>query len=179
LLDYQKKSIFVSAKVIKIMETLTIIDVEERVERARNNFKAGYNCAQAVAMTFSDVINLPTEDVVRLAASFGGGMGRMREVCGAVSGMSLVASAVSPAVDPKNMEARMANYALVQLFAERFRAENGDIVCRRLLGLDSATERAEGPMPSQRTESYYRKRPCVEYVAAAARIVAEYIAKGE
>ncbi|MBQ2364544.1 MAG: C_GCAxxG_C_C family protein, partial [Alistipes sp.] len=78
------------------METLTIIDVEERVERARNNFKAGYNCAQAVAMTFSDVINLPTEDVVRLAASFGGGMGRMREVCGAVSGMSLVASAVSP-----------------------------------------------------------------------------------
>lgn len=179
LLDYQKKSIFVSAKVIKIMKTLTIIDVEERVERARNNFKAGYNCAQAVAMTFSDVINLPTEDVVRLAASFGGGMGRMREVCGAVSGMSLVASAVSPAVDPKNMESRMANYALVQLFAERFRAENGDIVCRRLLGLDSATERAEGPMPSQRTESYYRKRPCVEYVAAAARIVAEYIAKGE
>ena len=73
----------------------------------------------------------------------------------------------------------MANYALVQLFAERFSNENGDIVCRRLLGLDSATERAEGPMPSQRTESYYRKRPCVEYVATAARIVAEYIAKGK
>ena len=152
-----------------------IINVEERVERARNYFTAGYNCAQAVAMAFDDIMAMDTTTVARIAASFGGGMGRMREVCGAVSGMALVASAIAPAVDPKNMDERKANYALVQSFASQFRAENGDIVCRRLLGLEPAAEKAESAMPSERTAEYYRKRPCVEYVATAARIVAEHL----
>jgi hypothetical protein len=103
-------------------------------------------------------------------------MGRMREVCGTVSGMTMVAGAIEPSVDPKNMSQRQANYALVQAFAERFRNENGDIVCRRLLGLEPMVERAETAMPSERTAEYYKKRPCVEYVACAARIVAEHLA---
>lgn len=153
------------------------IDVNERMERACDYFKKGYNCAQAVVMAFDDVMEQSPEALARLTAPFGGGMGRMREVCGTVSGMTFLAGAISPAVDPSNLEERKANYALVQRFADTFRSENGDIVCRRLLGLEPMVERAEPPMPSERTAEYYKKRPCVEYVGCAARIVAEYLQK--
>lgn len=166
--------IFATTNIRNKMEK-TIIDVEERVATARNYFTSGYNCAQAVVMTFADVMELSVEGAARIAAPFGGGMGRLREVCGTVSGMAMVAGALSPSTDPKNMSERQANYALVQHFAEAFRRENGDIVCRRLLGLEPREVAAEGAMPSERTAEYYRKRPCVEYVATAARIVAEYI----
>ena len=152
------------------------INIEERVERARNYFLEGYNCAQAVVMAFDDIMAMDVVTLARLAAPFGGGMGRMREVCGTVSGMTMVAGAIEPSVAPKNMSQRQANYALVQAFAERFRNENGDIVWRRLLGLEPMVERAETAMPSERTAEYYKKRPCVEYVACAARIVAEHLA---
>lgn len=153
------------------------IDIEERATRAVGYFKSGYNCAQAVVMAYDDVMDLSVEALAKIAAPFGGGMGRMREVCGTVSGMTFIAGAICPAINPQNLEERKANYALVQHFAERFRQENGDIVCRRLLGLEPMAERSETPMPSQRTEEYYRKRPCAEYVASAARIVAEYLAE--
>ena len=126
-------------------------------------------------MAYADIIGEQPELISKMAASFGGGMGRLREVCGTVSGMAMVAGALSPSTDPKNMGERQANYALVQRFAEAFRKENGDIVCRRLLGLEPREVASEGAMPSERTAEYYRKRPCVEYVATAARIVAEYI----
>lgn len=151
------------------------INVEERVERARGYFLEGYNCAQAVVMAFDDIMNMDVNALARLAAPFGGGMGRMREVCGTVSGMAFVAGAIAPSADPKNLEERKNNYALVQIFADKFRTENGDIVCRRLLGLEPMVERSETAMPSERTAEYYKKRPCVEYVACAARIVAEYL----
>jgi C_GCAxxG_C_C family probable redox protein len=154
-----------------------VVDVQERVERAQNYFKAGYNCAQAVVMAFDDVMQMSPEALARLAASFGGGMGRMREVCGTVSGMAFLAGAIKPSADPSNLDERKENYALVQKFADSFRQENGDIVCRRLLGLEPMAERAETAMPSERTAEYYRKRPCVEYVGSAARIVAEHLAK--
>lgn len=154
------------------------INIEERGARAREYFTAGYNCAQAVVMAFSDIMSLDEVGAARIAAPFGGGMGRMREVCGAVSGMTMVAGAISPATDPKNMVERKNNYALVQHFAAMFREQNGDIVCRRLLSLEPREENAETAMPSQRTAEYYKKRPCVEYVAAAARIVATYLATG-
>ena len=153
------------------------IDIEERVTRAVGYFKSGYNCAQAVVMAYDDIMDLSVEALAKIAAPFGGGMGRMREVCGTVSSMTFIAGAILPAINPQNLEERKANYALVQHFAQRFRQENGDIVCRRLLGLEPMAERSETPMPSQRTEEYYRKRPCAEYVAAATRIVAEYIAE--
>ena len=151
------------------------MNVEERVERARNYFLEGYNCAQAVVMAFDDVMLMDVVALARLTAPFGGGMGRMREVCGTVSGMTFVAGALAPSADPKNLEERKNNYALVQYFADAFRRENGDIVCRRLLGLEPMVEKSETAMPSERTTEYYKKRPCVEYVACAARIVAEYI----
>lgn len=154
------------------------INIEEREARAREYFTAGYNCAQAVVMAFSDIMSLDEVGAARIAAPFGGGMGRMREVCGAVSGMTMVAGAISPATDPKNMVERKNNYALVQHFAAMFREQNGDIVCRRLLSLEPREENAETAMPSQRTAEYYKKRPCVEYVATAARIVATYLATG-
>ena len=154
-----------------------VVDVQERVERAQNYFNAGYNCAQAVVMAFDDVMGLNTEELARLTAPFGGGMGRMREVCGTVSGMAFLAGAIKPSADPSNLDERKENYALVQKFAQEFRDENGDIVCRRLLGLEPIAERTETPMPSARTAEYYRKRPCVEYVGSAARIVAEHLAK--
>lgn len=154
-----------------------VVDVQERVERAQNYFKAGYNCAQAVVMAFDDVMQMSTEELARLTAPFGGGMGRMREVCGTVSGMAFLAGAIKPSADPSNLDERKENYALVQKFAQEFRDENGDIVCRRLLGLEPLAERTETPMPSARTAEYYRKRPCVEYVGCAARIVAEHLAK--
>ena len=151
------------------------VNVEERVDRARNSFLEGYNCAQAVVMAYDDVMTMDVEALARLAAPFGGGMGRMREVCGTVSGMTFVAGALAPSADPKNLEERKNNYALVQHFADLFRRENGDIVCRRLLGLEPMVEKSETAMPSERTAEYYKKRPCVEYVACATRIVAEYI----
>lgn len=159
------------------MEKQLDINVEERVERAQAYFKAGYNCAQAVVMAFDDVMQMSSDELARLAAPFGGGMGRMREVCGTVSGMAFLAGAIKPSANPSNLEERKENYALVQLFADKFRGENGDIVCRRLLGLEPIAERAETAMPSERTPEYYRKRPCSEYVGCAARIVAEYLVK--
>ena len=107
-----------------------------------------------------------------ISGPLGGGMGRLREVCGAVSGMSLIAGFLAPCPDPAARQAKAATYALVQEFAERFRAENGAIVCRELLGLAC---RKEEPVPAERTAEYYKKRPCVELVACAARIVGEYL----
>ena len=148
---------------------------EERAERAKAFFNEGYNCAQSVALAFADITSLDEQMVATITAPFGGGMGRMREVCGTVSGMTFVAGAICPSSNPQNMEERKQNYALVQEFANKFRGENGDIVCRRLLGLEPREEAAESAMPSERTAEYYRKRPCVEYVASATRIVAEYL----
>ena len=151
------------------------VNIEERVARARGYFESGYNCAQAVVMAYDDVMEMSVEQLARLTAPFGGGMGRMREVCGTVSGMTMLAGFIQPSADPKNLEERKDNYALVQYFAEQFRKENGDIVCRRLLGLEPIAERNETAMPSERTPEYYKKRPCSEYVGCAARIVGEYL----
>lgn len=147
-------------------------DIELRVARAREYFTSGYNCAQAVAMAYEDIIELDAPTIAKLTASFGGGLSRLREVCGAVSGMAFVAGALIPANNPQDTIAKRENYVLMQHFAEEFTKENGSIICRELLGL---TQTKDLPTPSERTAEYYRKRPCVEYVAAAARIVGEYL----
>ncbi len=146
------------------------IDIEERVARARNYFTSGYNCSQSVAMAYSDLFNVDATTIASVATSFGGGMGRLREVCGAVSGMSIIAGLMIPSLDTSDKSAKTANYKLVQKMAESFRAENGSIVCRELLGLD---HKKDEPTPSDRTAEYYKKRPCAELVAMAARIVGE------
>lgn len=148
--------------------------VQEREQKAGELFKAGYNCCQAVAMTFADVLGLSEDEVARLSSGFGGGMGRMREVCGTVSAMTMVASAMIPATDVNDKEAKTANYALVQEIADEFKKLNGSIICRELLGLS----KPEGtPVPSDRTPEYYKKRPCGELCSIAAGIVARKLEK--
>ncbi len=149
---------------------MELINVEERVLMAKNYFTSGYNCAQAVALTYADCFEVDPNIIATIASSFGGGMGRLREVCGAVSGMSIIAGFIIPATDVADKASKSANYALVQELAEAFRDKNRSIVCRELLGL---TCRKEDPTPSDRTAEYYKKRPCVELVGDAARIVGE------
>ena len=149
------------------------VNPQERAEQAREYFTSGYNCAQSVFLAYQDITGIDEVLAATISAPFGGGMGRLREVCGAVSGMAFVASFLSPCPTADDAEAKKANYALVQEFAEKFREQNGAIVCRQLLGLEKPKDE---PTPSPRTAEYYRKRPCAEYVYDAALIVGEYLA---
>ena len=155
-------------------------DIEERVEKAKRLFKEeGYNCCQAVVLAYNDIFGMDNVTAATIASGFGGGMGRMREVCGSVSGMTILAGFISPAGDPSIKTARTANYALVQDLAEEFRKINGSILCKELLGLvpmgSGQIAPKESPEPSERTETYYKKRPCEELVGISARIVGEKI----
>ncbi len=151
-----------------------MIDVNLKVEQAMANFAAGYNCCQAVLLAFSDFTGLETELASTIAAPLGGGMGRLREVCGAVSGMFLVSGFLTDgASDIANREAKKQCYATVQGLASEFRASNGSIICRELLSSDVVSDKSS--VPAERTAEYYKKRPCKELVGDAARIVAEYI----
>ena len=139
---------------------------------AADLFLQGYNCAQAVAVAFTDVTGMDKQEAAKLAAPFGGGMGRMREVCGAVSGMFFVLSTLygydNADADGKKKEL----YQQVHGLAEQFRAENGSIICREIL-----KNPPSDPNPSPRTAEYYAKRPCAKMVMTAARLMDEFIAK--
>lgn len=141
-------------------------------EEAKAYFKEGYNCSQAVVLAFCEEIGIEKSKLLRMVSSFGGGMGRMREVCGAVSGMFFVTGALFGYDDPKDMQAKKELYSRVQELAARFKAENGSIICRELLGIEG---KDSSPVPSERTEEYYKKRPCPEKTASAARLLEEYI----
>lgn len=141
---------------------------------AKDYFKQGYNCSQAVLLAFAKECGLDTKTAAAMTSSFGGGMGRLREVCGSVSGMFLAAGILYGYTDPEDNEGKKAHYALIQQLAEAFKQENGSIICRELLGL---SEKTQPPIPEERTEQYYKKRPCVELVGCSARILAEYIKK--
>lgn len=142
--------------------------MSQKGDRAKELFEQGYNCCQSVAVAFASEMGLSEEMAARLASGFGGGMGRLREVCGAVSGMVLVSGMLHGYSDPKAREEKKELYARVQRLAAQFREQNGSIVCRELLGL----EKAEGsPVPSPRTAEYYRKRPCGELIRLAASIL--------
>ena len=184
-------------------------DPEERSRRAEENFRKGYNCCQAVLLAFADILEANSlaskELLVALGSGFGGGMGRLREVCGSFSAAVAMAGFILPACNPGNLEERKDNYALVQEFALSFKQMNGgSIVCKELLGLAKQTNPAnqasagngaqnakaatgtmdsgaaaqvpasapESPIPSARTEEYYRKRPCGRIIASSALIIA-------
>lgn len=143
---------------------------------ARELFLMGYSCAQAVACAFADEMSMDMETAAKLAASFGGGMGRLREVCGAVSGALIVLGALKGYADPEDPDAKMAHYARVQDFAARFRAKHETIICRELLaGLEAA--KSTDPRAEARTPEYYRTRPCVRFVETAAGILEEMLAE--
>ena len=136
--------------------------------KARELFRAGYNCSQAVLLAFSDVTGLEEKAAAVLSSSFGGGMGRLREVCGAVSGAFMVAGILWGYADPTDHEAKKEHYALIQRIAREFKEQNGSYICRELLELPSGPS---DPEPEKRTEAYYHRRSCEDYVGIAARVL--------
>lgn len=158
------------------MKEMKNFNLEEKIQLAVGNFESGYNCAQSVFLAYADVVNLDLETAKKMSVSFGGGMGRMREVCGTISALAMLAGFRYPVDDTTDQEARTRNYAMVQLAAQRFKEKYGTIICRDLLPPDDAA--ATNPAPAPRTQAYYGKRPCGKYVAEAARI-AGHLLKGE
>ena len=152
--------------------------MKTRGEIAKENFLRGHNCAQAVLLAFEDVTGLPRDVAMRLSSSFGGGMGRMREVCGSVSAAMMVLGLVYgyDAESSTEKEDKAAHYARVQALAGRFREERGSIVCREILASRSIPNEAGGEAEA-RTPEYYHKRPCAELVYIAAETVGEMLAE--
>jgi C_GCAxxG_C_C family probable redox protein len=139
-------------------------------ERAMELFKQGYNCSQAVFAAFSEEMGIDFETALKISSSFGGGMGRLREVCGAVSGMFMVAGTKYGYTDPKDRHTKSEHYKLIQSMADRFKNTNKSLICRELLG---QIEQNISHMPDARTDKYYKKRPCAELVGDAAEIMYE------
>lgn len=166
-----------------------MIDIEQRVKEARRLFKEdGYNCCQAVILAYCDIFGMDKKTAAAISSGFGGGMGRMREVCGSVSGMIILAGLLKPAHDPSSKADRTANYALVQEVAGEFKKINGSIICKDLLSIGASIKSnsfasdtdlihstAESPVPADRTDEYYKKRPCEELVGISARIIGKRI----
>ena len=141
--------------------------MSEKSEKAKELFKSGYNCSQSVLGVFCEELGLDIETAMKISSSFGGGMGRMREVCGTVSGMFMAAGLAF-----SNPDNKAEQYKIVQELAKRFKEKNGSIICRELL---SGVESSTSPIPSERTETYYKKRPCVELVGDSVEIFEEYM----
>lgn len=148
---------------------------EERVAQAVAYFKEGYNCSQSVVLAYADLYGLTHDLALHVVASFGGGIGRMRETCGAACGMFLLAGFERCATSGADREGKAANYALVQQLAEAFKQEHGTIKCGELLGLTKRDPIVS--IPEARTPQYYAKRPCSMMVESAARIFGDYLVK--
>ena len=138
--------------------------------KAAELFLSGYNCAQAVAVAFCDVTGLEERQAARMASAFGGGMGRLREVCGAVSGMLMVLSYLYGYDTPGDDISKKRLYGEVQALAGAFRAENGSIICREIL-----KNPPSDPNPTPRTAEFYAKRPCAKMVMTAGRLMDRFL----
>lgn len=143
-----------------------------RREAAMENFKKGYNCSQSVILAFEDLLPVDKATLSKMASSFGGGMGRLREVCGSVSGMFMVAGLLYGYDGPETGQVKADHYARIQELAHRFEEKHGSIVCRELLGL---SVRHDVPVPEARTDAYYKKRPCTEIIGDAAEILEQFL----
>ena len=152
---------------------------KSRGDRARELFREGYNCSQAVTLAFAEELEargISREMAAGLASSFCGGLGRLREVCGCVSGMALVCGALEGYTDPKAAAAKQDHYKKIQELVTTFKNENGSYICRELLaGINTDTN----PVPEARTESYYKKRPCAELAACAADILERHLKENQ
>lgn len=149
--------------------------MEDRVQKAVELFKSGFNCSQSVVAAYADMYGFTHEQAVRMSASFGGGIGRMRETCGAACGMFLLAGLETGATEATDREGKAANYAVVQELAAEFKKRNGSLICSELLGLKPKDP--VSTVPEERTSQYYAKRPCAKMVEEAARIWGEYLQK--
>ena len=142
------------------------------VAQAVAYFKSGYNCSQSVVAAFAPYYGFTEEQAFKMSASFGGGIGRMRQTCGAACGMFLLAGLDCGSTDGADNAAKSHNYAVVQQLAHAFEQENGSLICAELLGL----KKPEGtPQAEARTTQYYQKRPCAKMVETAARLFANYL----
>lgn len=148
------------------------MELEERIGKAVELFKSGFNCSQSVVVAFADMYGFTEEQALHMSASFGGGIGRMRMTCGAACGLFMLAGLEKCALEGKDRASKAENYALVQRLAEEFKKRNRTLTCAELLGL----KKPEGSsMPEERTAQYYAKRPCARMVEEAARIWVEHL----
>jgi len=142
-------------------------------EKAQSLFKGGYNCAQAVFAAFCDETGLDESTALRLSSAFGGGMGRMREVCGAVSGMLMALGMLKGYSEAGDDNIKKELYQRVQTLAGEFRDKSGSIICRELMALP---ERISDPTPEKRTAEYYgHRKSCIDAVGNAAEILESYL----
>ena len=144
------------------------------MKRAEELFMQGFNCAQSVAAAFADVYGYTEEQMLRVSAGFGAGIGRLRMSCGAFNAMALLAGLENGSVTPGDQQGKSQNYKLVQELAARFQEEHGSLICAELLKLKRGTPLSD--QASERTAEYYQKRPCVRQIISAARIYAEFLA---
>lgn len=147
--------------------------MKTKAETAEKLFREGYNCAQSVAGAFCEEIGIDFNTAVRMVSGFGGGIGRMREVCGAVSGMTFVIGILMGYDDPKDVDGKKDLYAVIQTLCKEFKDITGSVICRELLSKKDAAD--DSPQPAERTAEYYRQRGCAGYVACAAGILEEYL----
>lgn len=155
--------------------------MKSRTEQAVALFMEGFNCSQSVFAAYADLFGMDRETALRVSASFGGGIGRMREVCGAANGMFLVAGMLTGSIEGKDQTAKKNNYEVVQRLAAEFKKENGgSYICRELLGLnkDGSKVALGDTTPEARTEEYYKKRPCLKTIQGAAAIVERMLLEG-
>lgn len=148
--------------------------MESKIEKAIELFKEGYNCSQSVVAAYAEEYGYTREQALKMAASFGGGIGRMRQTCGAACGLFMLAGLETGCTEGKNREGKEHNYKTVQMLAKEFKKRNGSLICAELLGLAKNTPTP--PTPEERTAEYFKKRPCVKMVEEAARIWEEYLA---
>ena len=153
------------------------IDKQERMRRAEELFMQGFNCSQSVAAAFADVYGYTEEQMLRVSAGFGAGIGRLRLSCGAFNAMALLAGLDCGSVTPGDREGKSYNYKVVQQLAERFREEHGSLICSELLRLKKGAPLTYEA--TERTAEYYKTRPCVRQIISAARIYAEYLEEKE
>ena len=137
-------------------------------EIAKNYFLQGLNCCQAVVMAFKDELLLSEEQIKKLTIGFGGGLARQRLTCGAVSGMTIVISAVKSDGNDK-----AAAYSLIQKACEEFKAQTGSLICAEMLSGEILKDKSA--TPEERTPEYYKKRPCADLCFLAAEIAEKYI----
>ena len=154
---------------------MTELEIEERVNRAVDNFMAGYGCCQSVVAAFSDLYGLDETLAKKVGAGFGGGVGRMRMMCGAVSGLVMLVGLDCGQTEGSDREGKSACYKVVQDLLEKSRQENGSIICAEILGINGHDKAHSSYVASPRTAEYYKTRPCAAKVESAARIFANYL----
>lgn len=154
---------------------LTDQQLEERVAHAVENFMAGYGCCQSVVAAFADLYGLDETMAKRIAAGFGGGVGRLRMMCGAVSALVILAGLDCGQTEGSDREGKSACYKVVQELLARSKQENGSLICAEILGLKGYEKAVSSYVASPRTAEYYKTRPCAAKVESAARIFAEYL----